>query len=102
MDQATQQNAALVEQSAAAAGSLKAQAAQLVDAVAVFRIGTQPQAIAAPRSVPQLPRAVAPAPKPQATPPKPVLRKSPPPAAKPAALAKPVAVAAQDDDWESF
>jgi len=45
---------------------------------------------------------VAPAPKPQATPPKPVLRKSPPPAAKPAALAKPVAVAAQDDDWESF
>jgi hypothetical protein len=102
MDQATQQNAALVEESAAAAGSLKAQAAQLVDAVAVFRIGTQPQAIAAPRSVPQPPRAAAPAPKPQAAPPKPVLRKSPPPAAKPAALAKPVAVAAQDDDWESF
>jgi len=37
MDQATQQNAALVEQSAAAAESLRQQAAQLVDAVAVFR-----------------------------------------------------------------
>ena len=38
MDQSTQQNAALVEQSAAAADSLKTQAGQLVDAVAVFRL----------------------------------------------------------------
>jgi methyl-accepting chemotaxis protein len=38
MDQATQQNAALVEQSAAAAESLKGQAQQLVQAVAVFRL----------------------------------------------------------------
>jgi methyl-accepting chemotaxis protein len=38
MDQATQQNAALVEQSAAAADSLKVQAQQLVQAVAVFRL----------------------------------------------------------------
>ncbi len=38
MDQATQQNAALVEQSAAAAEGLKAQAGQLVQAVAVFRL----------------------------------------------------------------
>ena len=38
MDRATQQNAALVEQSAAAAGTLKSQAEQLVDAVARFRI----------------------------------------------------------------
>ena len=38
LDQATQQNAALVEQGAAAAESLKQQAAQLVDAVAVFKI----------------------------------------------------------------
>ncbi len=37
MDQATQQNAALVEESAAAAESLRQQAAQLVDAVAVFK-----------------------------------------------------------------
>jgi methyl-accepting chemotaxis protein len=37
MDQATQQNAALVEESAAAAASLKGQAQRLVDVVAVFR-----------------------------------------------------------------
>jgi len=39
MDRTTQQNAALVEQSAAAAESLKHQAHQLVEAVAVFRLG---------------------------------------------------------------
>jgi methyl-accepting chemotaxis protein len=38
MDQATQQNAALVEESAAAAESLRQQAQQLVQAVAVFRV----------------------------------------------------------------
>jgi methyl-accepting chemotaxis protein len=38
MDQVTQQNAALVEESAAAAESLKGQARQLVQAVAVFRL----------------------------------------------------------------
>ncbi len=38
MDQATQQNAALVEESAAAADSLRQQAQQLVQAVAVFRL----------------------------------------------------------------
>ena len=39
MDQATQQNAALVEEMAAAAGSLKAQANELVQTVAVFKLG---------------------------------------------------------------
>ncbi len=39
MDQVTQQNAALVEESAAAAESLKGQAQQLVQAVAVFKLG---------------------------------------------------------------
>ncbi len=38
MDRTTQQNAALVEQSAAAAASLREQAQQLVDAVAFFRL----------------------------------------------------------------
>ena len=38
MDQATQQNAALVEESAAAAESLKHQARELSEAVAVFRV----------------------------------------------------------------
>jgi methyl-accepting chemotaxis protein len=38
MDRATQQNAALVEESAAAADSLKSQAQQLVSAVAIFKL----------------------------------------------------------------
>ena len=38
MDQATQQNAALVEQGAAAAASLRQQADQLVQAAAVFTL----------------------------------------------------------------
>ena len=38
LDQVTQQNAALVEEAAAAAESLKHQAAQLNQAVAVFRL----------------------------------------------------------------
>ena len=38
MDQATQQNAALVEESAAAADSLRRQAEQLVQTVGVFKL----------------------------------------------------------------
>lgn len=38
MDQVTQQNAAMVEESAAAASSLKKRASELVDAVSVFRV----------------------------------------------------------------
>jgi len=48
MDQATQQNAALVEESAAAARSLEDQAKQLVQAVAVFRLESSPQAASVP------------------------------------------------------
>jgi methyl-accepting chemotaxis protein len=40
MDESTQQNAALVEQSTAAAESLRQQAGQLVESVAVFRLAT--------------------------------------------------------------
>jgi methyl-accepting chemotaxis protein len=39
LDQVTQQNAALVEESAAAADSLKQQATQLAELVSVFRVG---------------------------------------------------------------
>ena len=39
MDQATQQNAALVEEMAAAAGSLKSQAQELVQTVVMFKLG---------------------------------------------------------------
>ena len=45
MDQVTQQNAALVEESAAAAASLKGQAQQLVQAVAVFKLPNEAQAV---------------------------------------------------------
>ena len=41
MDQVTQQNAALVEEMAAAAGSLKGQAQDLVHVVSVFRLGAE-------------------------------------------------------------
>ena len=47
MDRATQQNAALVEQSAAAAASLKVEADQLVQAVAVFKLAHEPSLAAA-------------------------------------------------------
>ncbi|MGC4076928.1 MAG: methyl-accepting chemotaxis protein [Rubrivivax sp.] len=112
MDQATQQNAALVEESAAAAESLRTQARHLVDAVAVFRLANGAQTAAAAKP------AVA-APKPAAAPAKTAVRPVPstaatantaPAAPRPAAAAKPaapVAVAAKapaadDDDWQTF
>jgi methyl-accepting chemotaxis protein len=46
MDQVTQQNAALVEEMAAAASSLKSQAQELVQTVAVFKLGAgEPNAV---------------------------------------------------------
>ena len=52
MDQTTQQNAALVEEAAAAAGALQEQAQQLQAAVQVFRVeaAVAPAVLAAPRS----------------------------------------------------
>ncbi|NGX15269.1 methyl-accepting chemotaxis protein, partial [Wenzhouxiangella sp. XN24] len=53
MDEVTQQNAALVEESAAAASSLEDQAHGLAQAVSVFRIDeAKLSGIAAPRSAP--------------------------------------------------
>jgi methyl-accepting chemotaxis protein len=46
MDQATQQNAALVEESAAAAESLRSQAKHLIDSVAVFRLAGHTASVA--------------------------------------------------------
>ena len=102
MDQATQQNAALVEESAAAAESLRDQAQQLVQAVAVFKLdGATPVAAApiakhvaiAKPKVATAARKPAPVARPPAAAPAPV-------AARSVALA--VAVAAGADDWESF
>ena len=96
MDQATQQNAALVEESAAAAESLKRQAQQLVQAVAVFRLGRHDAVAAAPAARPAARPAVrhaAPASKAKAV----------PAAQQPVATtATQVASTAGADSWESF
>jgi methyl-accepting chemotaxis protein len=107
MDQVTQQNAALVEESAAAAESLKGQAQQLVQVVAVFRLS---QDMSAGSSHAANPAANAPV----------VERRSPDRAknvarpafkTKPVAVSKPTAAATQTasataktgtDDWASF
>jgi methyl-accepting chemotaxis protein len=66
MDQVTQQNAALVEEMAAAAGSLRGQAQDLVQAVSVFRLSAEaglssPPALGAPAAAPSGSPAAAPA-----------------------------------------
>ena len=111
MDQATQQNAALVEEMAAAAGSLRSQATRLVDAVAVFRLAQGAASTAAAAApAPAVARA-APAPRAAAPAAKPVVARSKAPAAPaaPAALSAPPAAAkpaaagpGTDDDWETF
>lgn len=50
MDQATQQNAALVEEMAAAASSLKCQAQELVQTVAVFKLGERDVMVSPPKA----------------------------------------------------
>ena len=115
----TQQNAALVEQSAAAAESLREQAAKLADAVAAFRLGhsdagrsanfavtpvAHPTPSHASVVAPVASRAVAPVAKPVVEPKAPVVAAAPaapaaPRAAPAPALATPTA---PDDDWETF
>ncbi len=106
LDQMTQQNAALVEESAAAAESLKEQAQRLVEAVAVFRVaGGESHRAPAPRPAAPAPKAAprAAAPAPKAAAPRP----APPAAAKPAPVSAPrpapaPAPAAAEGDWETF
>jgi hypothetical protein len=118
LDQMTQQNAALVEESTAAAESLKDQANRLAQVVAVFRISAvsaTPIAVApsvAARSVPKpAPRiASKPTSVPAASKPSTVAPKRPALAlaaksasrAAPAPSSKPVAASGDDGDWESF
>jgi methyl-accepting chemotaxis protein len=89
LDQVTQQNAALVEEGAAAAESLRAQARQLAETVAIFKL----EAIAAaPRPAAVKPRPAAPAKAaPQRTDGAAAVRPAPAPAA-----------AAAEGDWTSF
>jgi hypothetical protein len=109
LDQMTQQNAALVEQSSAAVMALQEQAGRLSQVVSVFRTGQQPAQArpAAPRLAPAAAQAAAPAAKPapavQRPQPRAVAATPAKPSAAPAALAgqgKPARVA--DDDWETF
>ncbi|MBW8758358.1 MAG: HAMP domain-containing protein [Burkholderiales bacterium] len=107
MDQATQQNAALVEESAAAAESLKGQAHQLVQAVSVFKLEGRPAEgfrVAAASMVAPKPasRAAVPARRPAQVAAKAATGA---PAARVPAVAAPVrgkALALAGDDWESF
>jgi methyl-accepting chemotaxis protein len=96
MDQVTQQNAALVEQAAAAAGSLQDQASALVGVVSAFRLDQSSPALA--YATQAMPAGVAPA---RAT--APVVAS---PRTVPAIPAKGKApagrVADQDGDWEEF
>jgi methyl-accepting chemotaxis protein len=126
LDQMTQQNAALVEQSAAAAESLKDQAGRLAGAVSSFRLGGAAPAAthisATPAARPAVPKS-SPAARPASTPVKaaaparpasapartaaPATRpaaaapKAAAPALRPAAAAMPASAAA-GDDWETF
>ncbi len=99
MDQVTQQNAALVEEMAAAATSLKSQAQELVQTVAVFKLsGSSSFTTRSPAArAPSRPAMAAPPPRKLGGAPKPL------PKPKPAAIAAPSApAAAAADDWESF
>ena len=122
LDQMTQQNAALVEESSAAALAMNEQAQRLAQAVSVFKVdaaGQPASAAALPRATPAAARPVAApplAPAPVAAP----VRSSPAPAARPLTTAAlpasaPVPVkpapratagastsAAASEDWESF
>jgi len=112
MDQATQQNAALVEEIAAAASSLKSQAQDLVQTVAVFKLGAddgrQAMTMAAgparpvARNKPMAPARSVPRP----TPARSVAAKAPAPlpAPKPAAPSGggAPAASANNDEWETF
>jgi methyl-accepting chemotaxis protein len=119
LDQMTQQNAALVEQSAAAASNLRNQATQLAQAVAIFKLShTESQrAIAAAQATARdriaaatPPAAHAPAAKaaPAATPSRPSGAAPAPAASKPAAprrtppAAPPPPAPPKTDDWEEF
>ena len=118
LDQMTQQNAALVEESTAAAASMRDQAQHLADVIAVFNVGAMPaRAPAAPRrAAPPAPPAAkvvaSSAPRQVAAPARTAKPAVAGPAKKAAAPAPAPRIAAApparkvapggDDDWESF
>jgi hypothetical protein len=109
MDQATQQNAALVEQMAAAASSLKTQAGEMVETVAVFKIGGNESIFKAKARSPASMSTSFKGSERRITETVSAKRKSlpaKPPAARPAQLPKTVTTAKEpsggDDEWETF
>ncbi|MFJ3314964.1 methyl-accepting chemotaxis protein [Herbaspirillum huttiense] len=114
MDEVTQQNAALVEQAAAAAQSLQEQSGRLVETVSIFKLSSHETPRAQPARKPVPPKAsskpVAAAPAAPAAPAKAAVAASAPapkalpakPAASASAKAGSKAMAADDGDWEQF
>ena len=114
MDQVTQQNAALVEEMAAAASSLRSQAAELVQSVAMFKLPDGQSSVRAPSSLARVtPAPARRSPSPVARAPQQVAAPAKKPAAKPALSGAPTAVPAPaaapraapkaaDDEWETF
>ena len=108
LDQMTQQNAALVEQSAAAAESLRDQAGRLNEVVGTFRLDagatqakTARPAPAAARTLPLKPASGA-KPRPVASKPTPAPVVKPPQAAAAPQSAVTHAASGPSDDWETF
>jgi methyl-accepting chemotaxis protein len=107
LDQMTQQNAALVEESAAAAESLKDQAHKLNEVISVFRLGQDAPAshsAPAPRKAPAPAHTPTSSAKPSAAPrpaPAPKASAAAPRPAAPRPAAAPAPKAA-DGDWETF
>ena len=98
LDQMTQQNSALVEESTAAAASLREQAMKLTDVVALFRV--QAGEVQRPRPATATTRAAAPAARPAASAPRALSTPAAP--ALPAKPAKAPGAGPDDGDWESF
>ncbi|HEY0846867.1 MAG TPA: methyl-accepting chemotaxis protein [Noviherbaspirillum sp.] len=93
MDNVTQQNAALVEQAAAAASSLQEQAHNLSMVVSVFKLGDGDNALSLPQATPATV-----APRAKAAAPVAARRTSPKPAARPL----PARAGGDNADWEEF
>ncbi len=102
MDQVTQQNAALVEEIAAAAGSLKSQAQELVQTVAVFKLSGPGASFAPTTSSTPAPVHHRPALTARAVPKRPALAAPVRPPKPAPAAASTKAKLGGNDDWETF
>jgi methyl-accepting chemotaxis protein len=104
LDQMTQQNAALVEQSAAAAASLRKQAEQLAQAVAIFKLGRDEskKLIASAQATSRDRIAIDPSPDAPRAAPAPKTQLEPRPVAAPRPAAPPPDASGKKDDWEEF